>query len=160
MDRAASQSGLEQHKRLAQQKTQAQSDAAANGHMPAARKSFGTARPGLHGVMSGLQSVREEDSTHGEQPLAAAQNGAAPAGVAAPAAPVAAVSRGENGGAQFIVGGAQQGAATGQQQQPPGRTKPVKVQSQGRNYVYGMSKSSSPMPVLQSPFAAAADGPV
>ena len=165
MDRAASQSGLEQHKRLAQQKAQAQADAAtANGHMPAARNSFGTARPGagLHGVMSGLTSVREEESTHAESLSVPSQNGTAPA--AAQAAPIAAVSGGESGGAQFIVGGAAQSAQQGVEagQQPAGRpprAKPVKVPSRNQDYPYGMSKTSSPLPVLLSPFAAAAAGP-
>lgn len=157
MDRAASQSGLDQHKRLSQQKARAQTDAAtANGHMPAARKSFGTGRPGLHGVMSGLQPVTEEDAARAESPLAPTQNGAAATREGAQPAPVAAVSGGATGGAQFIVGGAKQAAPPAQEQQLPPRTKPVKVPSRGRNYPYGMSQSSSPLPVLLSPFAAAA----
>ena len=174
----ASQSGTEQYKRLSQQKTQAQADAAAepNGQFNAPRRSRdGRQSQGLHNIMSGLQSVREEDSAEAnESPLAGAHaaNGLTPGYIdPAPAAQVAMPqAAAANGGAQFIVGDQSRGSANGGSQDgaqpstqlPPTRAKPIKVPSRGKSqgYPYGMSRNSSPMPVLQSPFAAAAAAPL
>lgn len=178
MDRAASQSGTEQYKRLAQQKTQAHADAAAEpaGQFAAPRRSRDSRQgQGLHNIMSGLQSVREEDAAEAnESPSVGPHAIHGPAPVKVDPAPVAQVAMPQaaaaNGGSQLIVGdpsrvSANGGSQSGEQSStklPPTRAKPVKVPSRGRSqgYPYGMSRTSSPLPVLQSPFAAAAAAPL
>lgn len=132
MDRASSQSLTEQHKRLGQQHQQAEADAAAS------RSNANTARPARGLPLQTLTSVME-DPEEALSDVATAQAGQqTPTGtftstIAAPVNIPAGLSM-------------QRGSGSGHGSRKRLSAKPMH---------YGMSEHSSPLPVLQSPFAAA-----
>lgn len=145
LDRASSQSFTEQHQRLAQQHNQAQTDAAAGqGNVPGIR----TAR---NSGLQGLASVREEDPTENLADTPAAQ----PVSNCVPTGTTAAIPTGTTAAIPIpaAVPRTTSGSSRGSSQGSQKRISPKPVH-------YGMSESSSPLPVLHSPFAAAAAMPV
>ena len=145
MARASSQSFTEQHQRLAQQHNQAQKDAAAGqGNVPGIR----TAR---NSGLQGLASVREEDPTENLATTPVAQ----PVSNVAPTGTTAAIPTGTTAAIPIpaAVPRTTSGSSRGSSQGSQKRISPKPVH-------YGMSESSSPLPVLHSPFAAAAAMPV
>ena len=137
LDRASSQSALEQHKRLAQQHNQAKADALADYQ--------GKAKPGNKprrtSALQTLPSVREEDPTATAAERNPAQyrdeSGTAPTGTYAAVPLPAGVARKSSGSRQ----GSRKRISS----------KPVH---------YGMVEKSQPLPVLSSPFSAVNSSPV
>ena len=137
MNRASSQSFTEQHQRLAQQHDQAQTDAVAG------QGNVTGVRPARNSGLQGLASVREEDPAESlaEAPVAQPVSNGVPTGTTAAIPIPIAVPR--------TTSESSRGSSQGSQK----RISPKAVH-------YGMSESSSPLPVLHSPFAAAAAMPV
>lgn len=134
MDRTASQSFTEQHRRLGQQHQQAEAGASAS------RSNANTARPARGPPLHNLTSVTEEDpaDTVTDTPPAQPSRNT-PTGTfgSTSAAPI------------DIPAGLQRGSVSGQ---GSGKRTPPKAMH------YGMSEHSSPMPVLLSPFASMSGG--
>ena len=144
MDRASSQSFTEQHQRLAQQRQHAQTDAA-TGHANVHARGSG---------LQGLTSVREEDPAEAMTDTPTTDTPPAPPPVStgvAPTGTTAAVPTGTT--AAIPIANALPRATSGSSHGSQKRTSP-------RSAHFGMSESSSPLPVLHSPFAAAASQPL
>ena len=138
MAHASSQSFTEQHHRLAQQQQQAQIDAATGYANQRAPRSS----------LQGLTSVREEDPAEAmTDPLSAPS----PVSTGAPTGTTAAGPTGTT--AAIPIPTALPRATSGSSHGSQKRTSP-------RSAHFGMSESSSPLPVLHSPFAAAASKPL